>query len=178
MIRAAMLVVAMAFGLEPSLAQAPKDAPSVDQPATKTYLREAAIADMFGVESGKLALDKASREEVRQFARLTIDQRSAGLRKLRDMTSSAQLESQMPKTVDKVHESKLEELRSVQGAEFDRTYLDMQVKAHETALTLHSAYARATQDGPLKSYADETAALIERHLTELRSLAKLAPARS
>lgn len=178
MIRVAVLVVAAAGAVVPALAQAPKEPVPAEQLATKTYLREAAIADMFEVESGKLALEKASREEVREFARMTIAEGSDGLRKLKTLVSSAQLESQVPKAVDKLHETKLDELRQAQGSEFDKLYLEMQVKAHETALVLHSVYARATSDGPLKTHASETAEMIERHLAQLKQLSAVAPARS
>lgn len=163
---AVLVVVAMALGGVPALAQAPKDNPAAGQSAARTYLREAAIADLFGVELSKLALDRAQEQAVRQIAGRIVANRTDGLSKLRNLASSAQLD--VPISLDKANENKLDELRKIEGAEFDRAYLDLQLKTLETTLALHAAYALTAQDGPLRSYASETSATLERQVEQLR----------
>lgn len=165
---AVLIVAAIGLGAVPVLAQAPKENPPAELSTTKTYLREAAIADLFGVELSKLALDRSQDQSVRQIAGRIVADRSDGLSKLRNLTSSAQLDAPIPNSLDKANENKLDELRKVDGAEFDRAYLDVQLKSLEVTLALHAAYARGSQDGLLKSYASETADSLERQVEQLR----------
>jgi putative membrane protein len=148
------------------------------QQATKIYVQQASIGDLFRIEASKLAKEKSADPVIRVFAEENIAEHSKATRRLKDLLANAQLESQLPTGLDKDHEAKLDELRKMQGPEFDRAYLDMQLKGHENALTLHQTYARAGQTEPLRAFANDTAQTVERHLVELRGLSKTAAGRS
>jgi putative membrane protein len=148
------------------------------QQATKIYVQQTSIGDLFRIEASKLAKDKSTDPAIRTFAAEVVEEHSKTTRRLKDLVANAQLESQLPTGLDKDHEAKVDELRKMQGPEFDRAYLDMQLKGHESALTLHQTYARAGQAEPLRAFANDAAQTVERHLAELRTLTKTAAGRS
>jgi putative membrane protein len=64
----------------------------------------------------------------------------------------------------------LDKLQSASGPEFDRAFLDMQVKAHKEAVELFSDYAKAGKSSELKNFAQQTLPILEQHLKMARSL--------
>jgi len=67
----------------------------------------------------------------------------------------------------------LDALRNA-GDQFDQTYLQQQVTAHEQALTLLQGQAERGTVEPLKAFAAEAAPVVEGHLEQVRELAGLA----
>jgi putative membrane protein len=168
-----------ALGCGPGVGVAvPQTIRDAAQQATKTYIQQTTIGDLFKVEASKLALEKTKDANIRAFAQAVIEEHGKSNRRLKDLVANAQLESQLPTGLDKDHDAKLDELRKVDGPAFDRTYLDMLLKGHENALTLHQTYARGGQAEALRTFAASAGEAVERHLVELRSLTKTAAGRS
>ena len=141
--------------------------------ATKTYVLNAAMCELFGVESGKLGQEKASDPAIREFGKVMVEDHTKSGAKLREVITTLQLESQMPKALDKEHQHRLQELSEVERLAFDREFLSMQIKGHEAALALHQAYANTGPDEPVRAIAADAAKLIERHLIVLRRIKNL-----
>lgn len=141
--------------------------------ATKTYVLNAAMTDLFEIEAGKLAQEKAGNPAIRELAKLIVEDHTKAAAKLRESVTALQLESQMPKALDKEHQHRLQALREADAAAFDRDYLSMQIKAHEAALALHQAYANTGPDEPVRVIAADAAKLVERHLATLRRIKNL-----
>lgn len=138
--------------------------------AEKAYVQNAALVDLLEIEASKLALQKTANPAVKNFALKMVEDHGASNRKLKDFLTQHQLEAQVPTSLDKDSEHKLDELRAAESAEFDRQYLDMQLKGHESALTLHRTYSETGQNEAMRKLAAEIAVVVERHLAELKQI--------
>jgi putative membrane protein len=68
-----------------------------------------------------------------------------------------------------LQQNNLDALRNA-GDTFDTVYAQQQVSAHEQALSLLQDYAANGDAAPLKTFAGDTATVVEGHLTKARDL--------
>jgi predicted outer membrane protein len=66
--------------------------------------------------------------------------------------------------LDARHAAMLSQLQGLQGPSFDAAYGQMQFMSHQEALALHVAYAQSGDDPTLRSFAAQTAPIVEQHL--------------
>ena len=129
---------------------------------TQTYLNQASAADMFEIESSKLALQKSSDPAVQALARQMVEDHTRSAAKLQSASSSLGLKSQV-NAVGGVAAQNLAQLRNLSGQEFDRMYLTKQAEAHEQAYNIHSGYAAHGETPQLRTLASEMATVIQQH---------------
>jgi putative membrane protein len=162
---AAFLLLALT-AISPALAQNDSGSgrPSQD------YVAKAAIGDMFEIQSSRLALTKSSAPKVKSFASRMIKDHTAGSAKLKSIIRSEELPLVPPTKLDDAHQQMIDQLSSAQGSEFDKMYLDMQMKAHQEALALHQGYAENGLEPKLKAFAKKTSATVAMHLSMLKGM--------
>lgn len=174
-IQRAFLVAAVffAFGLTataqaagPNAAAAAASGPV----STEDYVEKAAIGDLFEIQSSELATEKSGNEEVTAFAEMMIRDHSKSSEALKSALSEGETDIDVPTALDAAHEEKLQQLQAVEGDEFDRRYLEIQVEAHEKALALHQGYAESGDDAALKAHAGTVAPTIAMHLETVKAL--------
>jgi predicted outer membrane protein len=93
------------------------------------FVEKAAMANMAEIQLGQLALQNAQDPQVKQFAQTMVDEHTKALAALRSAAGSAQL----PTALDKKHQKVHDKLSKLQGAEFDREYMEVMVDAHKDA---------------------------------------------
>ena len=69
-------------------------------------------------------------------------------------------------------QGKLDALKAVKGADFDKLYISQQIPAHEAALQLMQGYAATGDNEAVKGFATKTAPVIQHHLDAAKALAK------
>jgi putative membrane protein len=134
------------------------------------YVTNAALGDMYEIESSKLALEKAQSPEVKKFAQQMVTDHTATTKKLKDTVAQANLSLSPPAALDARRQGMIDNLKSASGADFDRAYLDQQTAAHREALTLHSGFAQDGDNDALKKLAAKTAPRIQHHLDMVKQL--------
>ncbi|MEW9854403.1 DUF4142 domain-containing protein [Novosphingobium sp. M1R2S20] len=134
------------------------------------YVTNAAISDMYEVQSSQLALEKAQSAEVKQFAQKMINDHTATTDQLKSTVASANLNITPPTSLDSRRQGMLDNLKGLSGAEFDKAYLEQQTAAHEEALNLHRGFAEDGDNEALKKLAAEIAPKIENHLEMVRGM--------
>lgn len=138
--------------------------PSAGLSATPAYVNNAAMGDLYEIQSSRLALIHAASPQVKQLAQKMIDDHTATTAALKDAVLKTGKHIALPGTLDQKHEDMLAALKDRQGADFDAAYIAQQTKAHQQALSLHRDYADAGEDAPLKQFAAQTAPKIQQHL--------------
>ncbi len=130
------------------------------------YVARAASIDLFAIRSSELALTRATNPRVRDFARRimsdhagTSGQLSFAGRRLNLLPSA---------TLRPEHEAMMRELLA--AADFDRLYVQQQLRVHQQALALHSAFAARGSSPTLKPVAAAAASIERRHLQDLRGM--------
>jgi putative membrane protein len=135
---------------------------------TGSYVGAAAVADMYEVEAGRIAGQKATRAEVKSFGQMMVADHTATTTKLKPLAAAAGAE--IPAGLDQRRQGFLDNLRAASAADFDRVYIDQQVAAHNEALALHKGYADGGDNAALKAFAAETAPKVQMHLEEAQRL--------
>lgn len=133
------------------------------------FARKSQMTNLFEIEAAQLALERTQDGNVRQFAELMISDHHAAAEKLQVAAGRSGLALSDLK-LDNAHRQKIEKLRRAGTAEFDRTYMKMQIEAHQQALKLHQDYAEAGELPALKETAGDLARAIARHLTRAKEV--------
>lgn len=129
---------------------------------TQVYLNQATAADIFEIESSRLALERSRDPAVRALATRMLDEHTRSSAKMEAASKALGMKSQVS-AVGGVAAQRLAQLRNTSGAEFDRMYLSMQAEAHEQAYNVHSGYAAHGETPQLRSLASEMATLVQQH---------------
>jgi putative membrane protein len=93
------------------------------------FVRDVAIKNMAAVELSRLALEKASRADIKSFAQTIIDEDGAAGERLRSVASGQSTE--WPAQLDEKHRDAADELADEQGADFDREYVKAMIESHQ-----------------------------------------------
>lgn len=119
------------------------------------FVRQTAIAQMFGMESATLALHKSSSPAIKDFAHALASEQGAvtsGLRRIIAKRSDIAL----PDRPDGRHLDLLRDLTDKQGAAFDKAYVEAQRSTHREAALMMERYASEGDDAELKSFAAQS----------------------
>ncbi|MBA4758183.1 MAG: DUF4142 domain-containing protein [Sphingosinicella sp.] len=138
--------------------------------SAQEFANAAAASDAFEIEGARIALSRGASDEVKAFAQTMIDAHTQSTAKLKQAVSKAQGVVSPAETPDPVMAEKLEALRALEGAAFDKAYSAEQVDAHQNALKMLRNYAVSGTEPALKAFANETASVVEGHLEEARGL--------
>ena len=75
-------------------------------------------------------------------------------------------------TLTSSQQGKLDDLAKLNGADFDKAYVDGQIAAHQDALSLMKSYADKGTTPSLKTAASEIAPKVQQHLDMVNALKK------
>ena len=136
--------------------------------ADQAYVQNAAASDMFEIETSKLALEKAAKPSIKTYAQMMIDEHTKSSNELMAAVTQAKLSGQIAMPADK--RAKVDALRGLSGAEFDRQYLADQRSGHQETLAKVNAYLAAAPAGPLKDHASKLTGVVQKHLNSLEKI--------
>jgi putative membrane protein len=100
-------------------------------PSTEDFVQKAATSDMFEIQSGQLAATQAENDDVKSFGQKMVDDHTKTSEELKQLVEGGKVQTQLPTELDQEHKADLDQRQQVKGSEFDRTYTNSQVKAHE-----------------------------------------------
>jgi putative membrane protein len=138
------------------------------QVTSAEYVQRAAISDMFEIESGNLALERGNAEATRSFAQMMVADHTASSRDLRAALERSGMRANMPTSLDAEHQAKMDRLRTLEGADFDREYMSQQMTGHRDALALHQGYSQNGDDEALRQFAQQAVPVVQRHYERLQ----------
>jgi len=133
------------------------------------YVAQAGAADLFEIESSKVALEKSQNKAVRDFAQMMIDQHQKSTADVKAAAQKAGLTVPPPKLMPN-QQQMLDEIKAADAASIDSVYLRHQRTAHEAALALHQGYARDGDTPALKQTAGAIAEVVQEHIDHLASM--------
>jgi putative membrane protein len=146
-------------GLALGLASAVVGAQSADQP----FVTKLAGVGMAEVELGTLAKDKASSREVKAFAQRMIDDHTKAGNELKAIADRKHLAWPAALPADAV--ALKDKLAKLNGAAFDRAYIDAMVDGHGKALAEVRTEAQSGADPDVKAWASKASSTVQAHLT-------------
>ena len=137
------------------------DAVTPDTP--QDFTTKAAIANMFEIETSKLALKMATRADVKTFAKQMVDDHTKAGAKFKTALA-ATTGVTAPAALDDDHQKKLDDLKTKKaGDDFDNAYISAQKDAHSDAVSLFDNYSKNGTDASLKQFATDTLPTLQGH---------------
>jgi putative membrane protein len=147
-------------GAEPSAASTPHQHEAMAGASPETFVREAAQDGMTEVELAKLAMQKSSNDQVKQFAQKMLHDHSQASSELQSIAKAKGLS--VPDKLDAKHETMVQQLSAKSGAAFDAAYAAAMAKGHNKAVALFKA-ATLNKDPELAAFAKKTLPTLEDH---------------
>lgn len=133
------------------------------------------------VSSSNLAVQNASSARVKAYARQMISDHTAMQKEGQQLGKSLGVESTSTEAShDKMEDTSddLDDLKDKKGADFDKAYMDMQVKAHEQTLGELRSYEQRAQNPELKQMITNAIPKVEAHLQKAQQLRQQLDAKS
>ncbi|SIQ63644.1 MULTISPECIES: DUF4142 domain-containing protein [Pontibacter] len=127
------------------------------------FVTKAASSSMMEVEAGKLAQERATNPQVKEFAAMMVKDHSAANDELRTLATSKNIT--LPDSMSNEHMDQMRDLRDKQGAEFDRNYMDKMVSAHDSDISMFEDVAEDENyaDADVKAFASKTLPKLRQH---------------
>jgi len=149
-------------------------APALAQPGgalpTPQFINAAASTDEFERQEGRMAERQAASPQVRSFGQMMVRDHTNTTMALKLAIHRAGLPPPPPPQLTADQQSNVAALKNLRGRDFDRTYLQQQIQAHQTALGVMQAYAAGGDNRMLRKAAASTVPIVKRHLAMARRI--------
>lgn len=139
-------------------------------PTTENFVKAVAIGDLFEIQSGQLAADKAQNDDVQSFGKQMVDDHTETSDDVKELIEDEEIKVELPSNLDDQHQAKLDKLKGLSGNQFDKEYVRTQIDAHQKAVALFESYATAGENGDLKKWAGDTLPTLKEHLEDAQNL--------
>jgi len=138
-------------------------------PSTADFVKEAAISDMFEIQSSQLAQQKND-TGAKAFSETMIHDHTQTTDQLKSLVKSGAVQAQLPTMLDDTHQKMLDTLHGLSGAAFAKQYDQDQVDGHKEAVSLFQRYAKGGDNAKLKDWAAKTLPTLQHHLQMAQNL--------
>jgi putative membrane protein len=138
--------------------------------ATPDFVNAAASTDMFEIQAAKIAEKRSKNADVKAFAAMMIHDHTQSTAALKAAIKASGQPLTLPTDLPGDKKAKIDELNAAAPADFDKTYIDSQITAHQDALTAIQAYAANGDTPALKDFAGKIAPVVQMHLSKASSI--------
>jgi putative membrane protein len=180
--------VVLAISVPPALAQPPDPSrrgasPQPTQPPQGTparteskpggdqqFVMNVAKDGMAEVELGKLASQKATNDQVKQFGQRMADDHGKANDELKKLASDKNIT--IPTETDVKHKATIDKLSKMTGDAFDRAFTQEMVNGHKKAVSAFKTESKNGKDAEVKAWAAKTLPTLEEHLKQVQELSR------
>jgi predicted outer membrane protein len=146
--------------------------------AEKQHADHTKAIGTLSLAASRLAATKATDPMVKQFSGWEVAEQETIADILKTMESGGKAqgalkppsEADVEATLDAEGKSSLDKLKSLKGAEFDKTYVSAQLDGHRKLLTIQEDYLKVGQDRENLSVAKLARGMIKEHIDHLDML--------
>lgn len=150
----------------PALAQAHKP-PMSDQ----QFVDLAAQTDMVEANLGQLAQSASSSQAVKDYAQMLVTDHTSDFNHLYEVAHQANLDR--PDAIDAAHNrAMIAPYQKLKDKAFDRRYIHDMIAGHTQAIAIYKKEAADADNPALKSYAQDTLPVLQKHLDGAKALEK------
>jgi putative membrane protein len=150
-----------------SAAKAKMSMPAMSDPAFAKAAAEGGFAE---VKFGQLAEDKATSQEVKDFAKRMVTDHTKADDALKAAVSKDKLSVTVPSQLDAKDQTVYDRLSKLSGSAFDRAYARNMVRDHVTDVAAFRHEANGGKDASIKSFAAATLPTLEDHLKQAHEM--------
>ena len=134
-----------------------------DISADMGFVREAASGNLMEIQLGQLAQNKASNPAVKQFAQRMVADHNNLENQLTSVASSGG-QSFTP-TMDSRHQNQINKLQVLSGAEFDRNYMSLMIRAHQRDVNNFQTQSQSANSAQVRTLATNSLPVLQQHLS-------------
>ena len=132
------------------------------------FLKERAAAILLEVEIGQLALQKTNNQSIKNLSNKIIEDRLVVLEELKKLSSLKNVT--LPTVSDNKYASQLEDLQTLNAAEFDKKYQSFVIELLEEDTLKFEKAANNANSPEIKIFASKSLPVLRTHLDAARSL--------
>jgi putative membrane protein len=157
-----MSAVVLAMSAAPIAQRSQAKSTNAGASADTTFVTKAARGGMAEVELGKLATEKASSPDVKEFGQKMVDDHGKANDELKSLAQSKNIT--LPADLSAADKAKHDRLSKLSGEAFDRAYMREMLNDHRTDVNEFRHESQAGRDADIKSWASKTLPTLEGHL--------------
>ena len=128
---------------------------------TRQFMEKAATSGMLEVRLGKLAQEKASSQEVKDFGEQMVTDHSQANDKLKSLAQDKGVT--LPDSLTSKQQQDVEKLTQLSGEEFDKEYMDMMLKDHKKDIKTFDKASKNVPDPAVQDFASQTLPTLKDH---------------
>lgn len=140
-------------------------------PQDRSFVEQYLTGALAEIELGELASRRARHTVVRELARRMADDHRTTSERLVAMVAPLRL-GPLPDAPSAVHKALALQLEDADPADFDRLYVDAQVRDHEDHIRLLEMQRSSGDHSELRKFAADLLPMVREHLQQLRALAQ------
>lgn len=148
-----------------------KDKMASDKMVSKSdeeFMMKAAQGSTAEIQMAQMAQQKASSQEVKDYARKIEQDHTAASSKLKAIATDRQVS--LPSDVGPKHQEMAAKLGAMSGEDFDRAYVKAMIKDHKADVKAFSKASERSMDTDLKTFASTTLPTLKDHLQTAEQL--------
>lgn len=130
-------------------------------PSTEDFVKMTGQTNLLEIEAGKLAQQRAD-EGSKKLGQTLVDDHGKMNEELKQAAAGSNV--QVPAQLDSTHQSKLDKLKDLQGADFDKEYDKMMHDGHKTDVSVFERYSKEGDNAKLKAFAAKFLPILQGHL--------------
>jgi putative membrane protein len=139
---------------------------SIDENISK-FMTEATDARMMNIEQGRLALQKGTNDLIKNYGEKMISDNTRLLKEIRTLAAAKNIT--LPATLSNEKADGLEDLRSSEGKDFDKKFINMMTRDHRRDVDQFED-AADFKDQDISGFATRNLSVIELHLTSIQQV--------
>jgi len=132
------------------------------------FMKHAAEAGLMEVRLAQLAQQKATSDDVKQYAKQLEAEHSKANDQLKQI--AAQKKVDLPTTMGDKHQKMVSKLEGASADSFDREYMKMMVKDHKKDIKEFQKHADRSMDSDVKEFAQSTLPNLQKHLQQAEQI--------
>jgi putative membrane protein len=133
------------------------------------FVKHEAAAGMAVVKLAELAVKKAERTDVKEFAAMIVADHTKANEELKALAAKKGVEASA--VIDPKHADTFQELEKSSGAEFDKNFLAEVVSAHKKCVSSFETASTDSKDVDVKAFANKMLPGLKAHLEKAKELA-------
>jgi putative membrane protein len=134
----------------------------------RKFVEEAANGGLTEVELGKLAQQKASNAQVKEFGARMVQDHSKANDELKQLAQSKGVD--VPAAPGKSQQKELDKLNKLTGSKFDHEYMAHMLSDHRKDVSEFQKVSKSSKDSDVKAFADKTLPTLQEHLKLAQSV--------
>jgi putative membrane protein len=135
----------------------------------RDFVMDMAEGNRAEIELAKMAEERATNAQVKDFARMLVRDHTKALADLREAAAAANVQLSTSSEENRDQKNLQEDLAKLTGHEFDRKYIDEMIGKHEK--TANAIEKKVDSESPqIRQWATETLPVVRKHLDQAKQL--------